>query len=503
MTQDEYTTQLDTAMMELLRGEITSDQAKQLQRRIKNDPATLNYCADILAVAAGLETPCQEGDEQAVERLQAILHAGPQAHHQHRSTVKSIFWRTVGGIAAVILVAVGLFVVMQATQQQGLAQIVNSLADEWETPLEGKRLEQGSLFLREGMVELKMASGAKVILQGPCHFSVDSARQLGLTQGRLTADVPQKAKGFVVQAPGVKITDYGTRFGVMVEPGGAVETHVFQGRVEVQTSIAKELLQQGTAAQINPNLGTVTRQPARPERFMQSLPSQQGKAVPGKWLDLADVVAGGNGYGTGSLGHGINLLTGEATQTQTNQPVTTPGPSYMTLFDVPYVDGVFVPNGPSTVVTSGDHRFVQCPVTMGYTYGSVLGGALGRARLQGQAIGSAAHPAIALFPNAGVTFNLDRIRENHSGVTLAGFSALAGLSESVGQQAAGPVEFWVLVDGQRRAHGQIDPDRTQVLEFEVPLGADDRFLTLMTTASSQVDHCQAYFAEPLLAWDVQ
>lgn len=503
MTQDEYTTQLDTAIMQLLRGEITSDQVKQLQRRIKNDPATLNYCADILAVAAGLETPCQEGEEQAVERLQAMLHAGPQAHHQHHSTIKPIFWRTVSGMAALILIAVGLFAVMQASRQQGLAQVINSLSAEWETPLEGKRLDQGARFLREGMVELKMASGAKVILQGPCHFSVDSASQLGLTQGRLTADVPQKAKGFLVQAPGVKIIDYGTRFGVMVEPGGAVETHVFQGRVEVQTSIAKELLQQGTAAQINPNLGTVTRQPARPDRFMQSLPSLQGRAVPGKWLDLADVVAGGNGYGTGSLGHGINLLTGETTQTQPVQPVTTAGPSYVMLFDMPYVDGVFVPNGPGTVVTSGNHHFAQCPKVMGHTYGAVLGGTVGQARLQGQVIGTAAHPAIVLFPNAGVTFSLDRVRDNHSGVTLTGFSALAGISESVGQKAAGSVEFWVLVDGQQRAHGQVDPDQTQVLEFEVPLGADDRFLTLMTTANARVDHCQAYFADPLLAWNVQ
>ena len=268
MTQEEYTTQLDTWLMELLRGEITSDQAKQLQQRIKNDPATLNYCADILAVSAGLETPCQESDEQAIERLQSMLHAG-QAHSSHQSkTLKPVFWRAVSGIAAMVAIGVGLFVLMQATHNQGLAQVVNSLAAEWETPLESKRLEQGSLFLREGLVELKMASGAKVVVQGPSHFSVDSGNQLGLTQGRLTADVPKKAKGFAVQAPGVTITDYGTRFGVVVEQGGsAVETHVFEGKVEIKTQVTQDELLQGTAAKINPSLGTVTRQPARGRPF--------------------------------------------------------------------------------------------------------------------------------------------------------------------------------------------------------------------------------------------
>ncbi len=501
MTKDEYTTQLDTWLMLLLQGEITSDQVKQLQQQIKSDPATLEYCLNVMTVSAGLETPCRETEEQALERLQVMLAAGP---HKETSaaTIKPIFWQAVSGIAATVLLGAGLVWLMQVTRNQGLAQVVNSLAANWETPPSSKRLDAGARYLREGLVELQMASGAKVIVQGPCHFSVDSGNQLGLTEGALTADVPTKARGFKVQAPAVTITDYGTQFGVRVEGDGTVETDVFKGRVQVKTRAAQEVLQQGTAALIDAAVGTVDRQPSRPDRFMRTIPTQQGKAVPGKWMDLADVVAGGNGYGTGTLGQGINLLTSETTGTLAAQPVVTEGPSYGVLFDSPYIDGVFVPNGPTTVVSSADDHFSDCPVTNGSTFTAVLDGAVGSARLRGQPIGTPQEPALALFPNAGVTFNLARIRENHNGLKLTTFSALAGISETVSQAPASTVEFWVLVDGQQRYHDQVHPERLQALEVEVDLRPDDQFLTLITTATGRTDHCEAYFVNPMLHWTV-
>ncbi|MCB1090325.1 MAG: FecR domain-containing protein, partial [Verrucomicrobiae bacterium] len=69
-------------------------------------------------------------------------------------------------------------------------------------------------------------------------------------QGKLTADVPKAATGFVINTPRVNVVDIGTRFGVSVEENGDSEVHVMQGVVEVSRltgNAVPVLLQEGVA----------------------------------------------------------------------------------------------------------------------------------------------------------------------------------------------------------------------------------------------------------------
>jgi hypothetical protein len=54
-----------------------------------------------------------------------------------------------------------------------------------------------------------------------------------LLAGRLMADVPRRAKGFVVSTAVAKIEDLGTRFGVEVDEAAGSLVHVYLGRVDV------------------------------------------------------------------------------------------------------------------------------------------------------------------------------------------------------------------------------------------------------------------------------
>jgi len=119
--------------------------------------------------------------------------------------------------------------------------------------------------LLSGFLEITYDSGARVILQGPATFAVESKQGGFLSLGKLTAWVEKKGSRvwghgsgkinpkfqisnqqipsplsplpsplFSVRTPTAMVTDLGTEFGVEVERSGASMAHVFQGRIEVR-----------------------------------------------------------------------------------------------------------------------------------------------------------------------------------------------------------------------------------------------------------------------------
>jgi hypothetical protein len=71
-------------------------------------------------------------------------------------------------------------------------------------------------------------------------FTLESAEQIFLQNGRLTVSLNSNSMPggtFVVRSPYGSIVDYGTEFGVYVGSGGATETYVFRGKVQLRDSI--------------------------------------------------------------------------------------------------------------------------------------------------------------------------------------------------------------------------------------------------------------------------
>ncbi len=98
----------------------------------------------------------------------------------------------------------------------------------------------GKYALASGLLEISYDTGAKVILQGPCTYEVESPRSGFLSLGKLTARVEKseirnpKSEGsdpssfilhpsslFTVKTPTAIVTDLGTEFGVEVDEQGA------------------------------------------------------------------------------------------------------------------------------------------------------------------------------------------------------------------------------------------------------------------------------------------
>ena len=105
-------------------------------------------------------------------------------------------------------------------------------------------------------MEITYATGAKVILQGPVTYEVDSNGGY-LSVGKLTGKLETKTQDprpkteeadihpssfilhpFVIRTPTATVTDLGTEFGVEVDESGGTKSHVFRGAVGLQLATA-------------------------------------------------------------------------------------------------------------------------------------------------------------------------------------------------------------------------------------------------------------------------
>jgi hypothetical protein len=158
------------------------------------------------------------------------------------------------------------------------------------------------LAMKAGLLEITYDTGAKVVLQGPVTYEVDSPAGGYLSIGKLTARLERKGvergkKGetanhkseivnrtFAVRTPTAVVTDLGTEFGVEVDKRGRTISHVFRGSVSVQATAADgqprpaaRVVHANETVEIGPDRGRPpTIQTATPDanRFVRGLPKR-------------------------------------------------------------------------------------------------------------------------------------------------------------------------------------------------------------------------------------
>jgi hypothetical protein len=130
------------------------------------------------------------------------------------------------------------------------------------------------VVLRQGVIDLKFATGVHSIIRGPADFTLTSENRLQLDEGIGWFRVPRKAVGFEVRTDALRAIDLGTRFGVISKPGEPNQVHVFEGRVEVAASsgsMEREVLTSGQARKATV-VGTLAKTEPDPKRFLTKLP---------------------------------------------------------------------------------------------------------------------------------------------------------------------------------------------------------------------------------------
>jgi hypothetical protein len=135
-------------------------------------------------------------------------------------------------LAVTVLVLIqpwGSHVVAQASSVAGAA-----VKSDGTKVLAGAFLPEGErLRVDRGNLILTFGCGAKVLLEAPAVFILNSRTTGTLSRGVAAAHVPTQAIGFAVNTPLVKVVDLGTEFRLKLLNDDQLELHVFDGLVDV------------------------------------------------------------------------------------------------------------------------------------------------------------------------------------------------------------------------------------------------------------------------------
>ncbi len=220
----------------------------------------------------------------------------------------------------------------------------------------------------------------------------------------------------------------------------------------------------------------------------------------GSGWSLADLVGGGNGLGTGKVGLGIDPASGKM---QSDKRAFLEGIQVNHYFpsDARSVDGTLVPDGGESgqaTVSSTGIVATGIPKTSGKAWDAIRNGPVNSqfsTKFGDIDYAGADHALLAIHANAGITFDLNEMRQDGMPATVQ-FSALVGY---FGETPKNGASAHVFLDG-KLAWQRIDLGRSDgVVESMVTIPESARFLTLMATDSgNDIGHDQICFADAYL-----
>lgn len=112
---------------------------------------------------------------------------------------------------------------------------------------DGVRFGPGEYELLKGIVHLRFAQGADMVLASPARLEVTDAQHTRLAFGKVRVTAPPTAKGFTITTKAADYVDLGTEFALSVDPGsGASDLYVFDGQVNVADRRSGKVLSQVT-----------------------------------------------------------------------------------------------------------------------------------------------------------------------------------------------------------------------------------------------------------------
>lgn len=118
----------------------------------------------------------------------------------------------------------------------GHATLRRSVDLKWSDDVmfrEGDVLPNGRLQFEEGVAEIDFFCGATLVVEGPASLNIESDWSVQINKGRLRANVPPAARGFVIKAAGSEIVDLGTEFALEVKSDNA-RVEVIDGEVKIR-----------------------------------------------------------------------------------------------------------------------------------------------------------------------------------------------------------------------------------------------------------------------------
>ncbi len=277
---------------------------ERLEQLLTGDPVRQRFYFDYLAAHVGLENEGRLRAKTAALAAagQSVASRGGDVLKSDPSVAASVFavsaieegrsaaflatqramqsrWISLA-IAASVLLSIGIGVVRVGGFSRGTvrfdpespATVVAVSSVEWGSAL---RLAAGETLRTEekyellaGAVELRMGSGAQIVLEAPVTWRLAGSNEFKLLNGAVAARVPRSAIGFVVESGSCRVVDLGTEFGVRQTASGDTQVRVFDGLVRVEAGRRKARVAAGNAVVVDP-AGEVRQEKANQIAFLR------------------------------------------------------------------------------------------------------------------------------------------------------------------------------------------------------------------------------------------
>jgi Concanavalin A-like lectin/glucanases superfamily/FecR protein len=240
-------------------GQATIEEMGRLNELLRTDSkarqvfaAHLNLDSALAEIAAGLP-----GEKAAVEDIVRLnrnaIFSNAVAYCVTAATLAfavslGVWWRSFAGQTpgqvARIAPTTDHVTVPQETVAAVLIDEAGAMFSQGMGP-QGIRFEAGKYDLLSGIVQLRFASGAELVLTGPASWMVKDAMHAIVEHGKMRAIVPPAAKGFRISTPSAEYIDLGTEFGLEVDrKDGTSDLFVFDGQVNVADKSTNEVFEE-------------------------------------------------------------------------------------------------------------------------------------------------------------------------------------------------------------------------------------------------------------------
>jgi ferric-dicitrate binding protein FerR (iron transport regulator) len=244
---------VEMALQELEAGSLDPLERDELMALIHHSPAAQRTYIQYFEVSAMLEAEAATHVEHG--NLPKIVPFYPPSR---------LFNRALLSAAALVVLAATVAALINVTMPQARTLDLTAAADtRWSVSgktrhanVETARVREGSTVrVDSGILELRLESGASMVMQGPAHVSFPKLNRPVVKSGWLWVDSAESKEKFEIRTPDLRIRNLGTRFGVSVPADGPAEVHLFKGKLEVISE-------------------------AMPEKVHILIPEEEGQAIP-------------------------------------------------------------------------------------------------------------------------------------------------------------------------------------------------------------------------------
>ena len=270
-------------LISLLDGSISESQFVELEKILENNPQAREYYYDFILVNARMksrggvtastsnidEDEPNIFDEKVWESLAEDERNAPgvpiekpigktaepeyiEPKQAPRKISRLSIYTLVLSAAAMLLIMV---MILFSPVKPVVGTLTNTFNAEWsgqeDMPTLGDVVRQGELNLIKGFAEITFNKGAKVVIEAPAKIELINDNKMFLLEGKLVAQVPTEAFGFLVNTPDASMMDLGTEFGVVVSNKQS-DLHVLDGEViiyagqEEKANRKRETVTEGT-----------------------------------------------------------------------------------------------------------------------------------------------------------------------------------------------------------------------------------------------------------------